>query len=93
MEFTEAEIIAEKKKQTRYIPLTDYFMLWLLTFGRKFEGDNPVISTILEDSAIWSWHLELIPWGYLKETHRDGVIGMELTDKAMALIRERASDD
>jgi hypothetical protein len=89
----EEALIAEKKKQSNYIPLADYFMLWLLTWGRELtEIHSSTQSTTLEDSDIWSWRFHLMPWGYIEELDIDDITTIRLTDKAMALLNERANN-
>lgn len=102
MEFTEAELIAEKVPKGDYMPLKDYFLLWLLVFGRVYSRRDydpnyapDEIENKLFNTEIWDWRMELEPLGYLEITtgFNDTAKQVKLTDKAMALIRERASDD
>lgn len=88
----EEKRIAYKKEQSNYVPLTDYFMMWMLTFGRTFTTDAyGYKNDMLEDTSIYSWNEELIPWGYIEELSKE-VTELRLTDKAMALLNERANN-
>jgi len=93
---TEAEVTEEKIKCGNYMPLADYFMLFMLTYGREYkvEMHGRVDNKILENPDVWEWNDDLKNWGYMDEITINGdtsiISSLRLTDKAMALIKERA---